>query len=351
MTAADSGPESARTRPLLDIIVPTWNRAACLRLLLETLERELAGLHDRVAVLVSDNGSTDDTPAVLAEFAARLPSLRGVRHAQNLGADENFCRSVEATDGQWFWLFGDDDLPAAGLVRLLLDLLAAQSPDLVNLRSDWMPQLVDNAPDAPLRDLRAWSLDRQSFARRVNVWTTFISGTVVRRDTFAATAGAAGLRRHTATQLVQLSWVLGTLARGTRFLDLRAPCILATSGNTGGYKLIKVFGDHFPAIVEAEFGAGSPLAVAMLRRLVIGFLPTQLWIFRFGHAGDFGHEDVAATLRPRLGRVPGFSLLVAIGHAGRPVAAVALRCCAIVNRLVRLADRASAWWAGSRRLT
>lgn len=350
MTPTDSAPGSARARPLLDIIIPTWNRAACLRLLLETLERELAGLHDRVAVLVSDNASTDGTPALVSEFAGRLPGLRSVRHEQNLGPDENFCRAVEATDGRWFWIFGDDDLPAAGLIGLLADLLQAQSPDLVNLRSDWLPRLVDNAPGSPLRDLQAWSLDRPSFARRVNVWTTFISGTIVRRDTFAATAGAAGLRRHAGSQLVQLSWVLGTLARGTRFLDLRAPCILATSGNTGGYKLLKVFGDNFPAIVEAEFGARSPIAVAMLRRLVIGFLPTQLWIFRFGHAGDFAPEHAAATLRPRLGGVPGFSLLVAIGHARKPLAALALRCCAILNRFVRLADRASAHRAGGRPL-
>ena len=334
----------------LALIVPTYNRAACLRLLLTTLERELGGLHDMVDVLVSDNASTDGTPDVVREFETRLPSMRSVRHAENLGPDENFCRCVERVDAGHFWIMGDDDLPAAGLIPRLLSLLDEHAPDLVNLRSDWRPVLVDNAPDAPLEGLDAWSLGGQGFARRVNVWTTFISGIVVRRATFVATASAADLRRFGGSYLVQLSWVLGTLARGKTFLDLRAPCILATSGNTGGYKILQVFGENFAGIVGQVFGRESPIARAMIRRCIIGFLPTLLWTFRFGRVGEFAQEDAAEAMRPALGSYAAFPLLLAIGHAPRSIATATLALCRFIDRVVRVADRVAGVLAGDRRL-
>lgn len=334
----------------LALIVPTYNRAACLRLLLATLEVELQGLHERVPVLVSDNCSTDSTPDVVREFAPRLPAMRSIRHAENLGPDENFCRCVELVDADYFWIMGDDDLPAAGLVAKLLRLLDEQAPDLVNLRSVWRPELVDNDPAAPIGTLGAWSLGRLGFARRVNVWTTFISGIVVRRDTFVAAASAADLRRFGGSYLVQLSWVLGTLARGKTFLDLRGPCILATSGNTGGYRILQVFGKNFADIVGAVFGPRSPIARAMIRRCIIGFLPNLLWTYRFGHVGTFATEDPAEAMRPTLGGYAAFPLLLAIGHAPRPVATATLALSRFIDRVVRVVDRATSALAGDKRL-
>ena len=62
-------------QPLLTIAIPTFNRAAQLRVLLEALEPQIAG-RPEVEVFVSDNASTDETPQVTASAAAHFGCLR-----------------------------------------------------------------------------------------------------------------------------------------------------------------------------------------------------------------------------------------------------------------------------------
>src|SRR5690242_9309524 len=58
-------------RPLCSVVVPTYDRMALLRRTLESLARQDLGV-DAFEVLVVDDGSTDDTPAVAREYADRL---------------------------------------------------------------------------------------------------------------------------------------------------------------------------------------------------------------------------------------------------------------------------------------
>ncbi len=147
---------------------------------------------------------------------------------------------------RFFWIIGDDDMPRAGVVRELLTLLERENPDLVYLNSDWRQALTDNDPHDPVTTLEAASLDRMSFARRVHVWSTFISGMVVNRDRYFSRHENASLRRFAGTGLVQLAWVLETLNTGRKFLHVEQRCVLATAGNTGGYAVFHVFGANFP---------------------------------------------------------------------------------------------------------
>jgi glycosyltransferase involved in cell wall biosynthesis len=326
-------------RPLLLIIVPTYNRANCLRLLLATLAKEIDGFGDRVSVLVSDNASSDETPEVARAFQALVPSAHVIRHEHNLGPDENFCRCVELADADYFWIIGDDDLPRAGAMRQILQLLGQQAPDLLYMQSDWRETVVDNDPKAPLESMRVHLLDRLEFARRVNVWTTFISGLIVRRDVFAQGANALQLRRYNGTNLVQLSWVLGTLERSRKLFYVPDTCVIATAGNTGGYAVLKVFGENFPAIVSERFGVDSPISNAMIRRCAVEFLPGLLWALRFGNVGKFARENPSAVLRPQLGRYAVYPLLVLIGRAPKLFAGTALVICKLVVRGLRVADR------------
>lgn len=328
--------------PLLTIAVPTYNRADCLELLLSTLLRELQGLEGRVAVVVGDNASTDRTTEVTAAFAAAWRDTVLVRHEQNLGMDGNFCGCAERVRTPYFWVVGDDDLPRAGAVRAVLSLLEREAPDLVYLDSRWLPDLKDMAPAPPVETLQAVALGRLAFARRVHVWTTYLSGMVVRSTPLLG--DPARLRRYADTQLSQLAWVLEALGRGQRFIHVTTPCVFATEGNTGGYKVLQVFGQNFPAIVREALAqtkpAGASLAHAILRRTALGYLPDLLWGLRAAKLGRFEHEDAAAVLRPQFGTSIAFHcLLRPIGHASRPIARMALAAAHLASRIVRAGDR------------
>lgn len=324
----------------ITIIVPTYNRAAHLDRLLATLATELAGLENRVSVVIGDNCSTDETPALTAEFARSWQDTQVLRHPSNLGAEGNFCRCLEHVQSPYFWIVGDDDLPRAGFVRALVDLLDRAAPDLVYINSRWSPALTDNEPGDPVRALDAIQMDRQTFARRVHVWTTFISGVVVRRE-FAA---GPALRRFTGTSLVQLGWVFNALDRGERFVHVRNVGVLATSGNTGGYRVLQVFGSNFQRVtLEALSGSRTSrsMARAMITRTTMMFLPHLVWQFRLGTLGDFtAKEPLAEALSPQVRRSLAYWLLL------RPMAQWPEPAARVVLKLATIAARAVAGWDG-----
>ena len=109
--------------PRLSICIPTFNRALNLQAALEGAIAEVRTLpQGLVEILVSDNCSTDATPAVLDAFEARFP-LRRVRNAENLGFDRNYLNCVEQARGTFIWIIGDDDVLLPGALARILAAL------------------------------------------------------------------------------------------------------------------------------------------------------------------------------------------------------------------------------------
>lgn len=98
--------------PLLSVVIPTWNRS---RLVCEAIESALAQRPGAVEVIVVDDGSTDDTRAVLAERFGpeikllRLPKRGGVRAARNAGAKLATGELLAFLDSDDLWLPGKLD--------------------------------------------------------------------------------------------------------------------------------------------------------------------------------------------------------------------------------------------------
>ncbi|RMH15440.1 MAG: glycosyltransferase [Acidobacteria bacterium] len=69
----------------LSLIIPLYNEAGNLAILASEIERALAPHAGRYEVIFVDDGSTDDSPRVLAELAAKLPQVRVLRSRRNQG--------------------------------------------------------------------------------------------------------------------------------------------------------------------------------------------------------------------------------------------------------------------------
>lgn len=327
--------------PLLTIIVPTYNRAQHLRALLDVLLIELKGVHDQVNVIIGDNASTDQTPEVIHSFSSEATSgVRVLRHASNVGPDENFCRCVEAVSSPYFWIIGDDDLPRAGALSSLLKLLQSERPDLVYLCSSWSETLEHNSPDNPIPSpLNAVRLDRSAFARRVHVWSSFISGCIVSRSL----APDPDLRRYTGTNLVQLGWVLGAICHGRRFIVVKDPTVFATAGNTGGYSVLKVFGQNFQRITRDVFSqdhTSRQVGELIVRRTSLSFLPDLVWGFRQARLGKFDQsETVESALEPQLGKSLIYRwVILPVAKLPEGAARVALKGAHTLARLLHIYD-------------
>jgi glycosyltransferase involved in cell wall biosynthesis len=118
-------------------IVPVFNGE---RFVSEAVESILAQTHRPLEVVVVDDGSTDRTPAVLAEFGDRIRTFRqenaGPSAARNLGLEESRGEYVAFLDADDLWV---DDKIEAQLTVLRgdpeLDLCSG------HIRSFWIPEL------------------------------------------------------------------------------------------------------------------------------------------------------------------------------------------------------------------
>lgn len=91
--------------PVVTVVIPTHDRSA---LLADTLRSVVAQRGVDLQVIVVDDGSSDDTAAVVARLADTRVTL--VRHECSRGVSAARNRGVEAADGDWIAFLDDDDL-------------------------------------------------------------------------------------------------------------------------------------------------------------------------------------------------------------------------------------------------
>ncbi|MBW8807565.1 MAG: glycosyltransferase, partial [Lysobacter sp.] len=81
----------------LSLVIPCYNEAANLPLLVARLRETF--LDDRAEVVLVDNGSTDDSPAVLAQLLAGQQRIRSVRVEVNQGYGYGILTGLRAARG------------------------------------------------------------------------------------------------------------------------------------------------------------------------------------------------------------------------------------------------------------
>ena len=108
------------TRPAVTVVVPTHDRAATLPRLLRTV---LGQTFTDLELVVVDDGSTDDTAAVLAQCTD--PRLTTVRHPEALGVSSARNSGTRIASGRYVAWCDDDDVWAPHKLELQLAALEA----------------------------------------------------------------------------------------------------------------------------------------------------------------------------------------------------------------------------------
>lgn len=91
------------TIPTISLVIPTYNRG---HLIAETIDSALAQVRPFLEIIVVDDGSQDDTAAVLANYAGRVQLLSGPNGGVQLARN----RGVKAARGEFIALCDSDDL-------------------------------------------------------------------------------------------------------------------------------------------------------------------------------------------------------------------------------------------------
>ncbi|HEX7652970.1 MAG TPA: glycosyltransferase [Verrucomicrobiae bacterium] len=104
-------------RPLVSLCVPTYNGAAHLAACLDSLT---AQTFRDFEVIITDDASTDGTPDLAREFAARDPRFVFHANPRRLGLVGNWNHGIGLARGTWIkQVFQDDYLRPACLARML----------------------------------------------------------------------------------------------------------------------------------------------------------------------------------------------------------------------------------------
>jgi glycosyltransferase involved in cell wall biosynthesis len=121
--------------PLLSICIPTYNRADLLRYCLENL-RALDAFGLDYEIVVVDHASTDATPHVLAEAAARWDNVRYFRQAHAVGIERQFTGCLRMGRGTFTTYVADDDKIIPGKLVEYVRYLQAH-PEASALYAPW----------------------------------------------------------------------------------------------------------------------------------------------------------------------------------------------------------------------
>lgn len=109
-------------KPILTVGIPTYNRARYLDECLGWICGE-AGNNPDVEILVSDNGSTDNTEDVVNKYKASYNNVVYYKQIQNLGFDRNIKSIFDLANGEYVKPHGDDDLFTPGSINNIINII------------------------------------------------------------------------------------------------------------------------------------------------------------------------------------------------------------------------------------
>jgi glycosyltransferase involved in cell wall biosynthesis len=114
----------------ISIVTPAFNASSFLR---ETIDSVLAENYPSLDYVVVDDGSTDDTPAILAAYGARIRVL----HRPNSGEQSAVNAGVAVATGDLVAVINADDPIRPGLLVAAAQAFAVR-PELVAVYPDWI---------------------------------------------------------------------------------------------------------------------------------------------------------------------------------------------------------------------
>ncbi len=108
--------------PLVSVAIVTYNSAQTIK---ETLDSVYAQTHQNIELIVSDDGSNDETISICTEWMGehreRFVRCELVTVSENTGVSANYNRAFNACKGEWIKDFDGDDIMLPNCVAECVD--------------------------------------------------------------------------------------------------------------------------------------------------------------------------------------------------------------------------------------
>ena len=144
---------------VLTILIPTYNRAERVSALVQFLLTEVEYHSGRVAIVVSNNVSSDNTSLLLSSVRSPYFELHD-RTVHLPTVEEHMFQAVHLCHSPYVWFLGDDDMPILYNIRYVVSLLSELTHDFLVFNSmtitndnsaagGWIAQLDDEIFKTP----------------------------------------------------------------------------------------------------------------------------------------------------------------------------------------------------------
>ncbi len=136
---------AVKKEPRVSVVVPVYNVEKYLRRSLDSILAQTLG---DIEVVCVDDGSTDGSPAILEEYAAKDPRIRVLRQA-NAGAGAARNAGLAAAKGEYLFFFDPDDSCDVRMLEVLYARARRKRADVVVMGQ----KVVDAETGATIKDI------------------------------------------------------------------------------------------------------------------------------------------------------------------------------------------------------
>lgn len=291
---------------VLSIVIPTYNRAELLQFLIKSIIYDFNFWPEDLELVIIDNASTDHTREMVERYIFEGVPIRLVVNKCNIGMDGNLAACFNISEAKYLWQIGDDEVLYQGCAKYVLNFCRTKDFGLLHIESvgflkgEQAGQLVHKIPEK----INPRLLNSTQIIRRANVFLTFISANIVNRHLLMSEEPKFNSEEEINTYLPQLAWIYGVLRLSNRHFYINSPLFGALVGNTGGYRLIEVFGVNLLEITNRRLCSFFPEARSIMANSVLTrLLPGELMAIgqKSASCNDFEDECLGLSLEKAFG--------------------------------------------------
>jgi glycosyltransferase involved in cell wall biosynthesis len=183
---------------ILSICIATFNRSKYLK---ESLQSIVGQFDDpevakNVNVYVLDNISEDNTKEVVLKFVDHFENIVLIEDNKRRDMAKGIVKSASLGDGNYLWVFSDDDLMIAGCLKKIITVLQKTPADLLLLNIDSFVEknrthrtnLFKESENRYFNNRREfWLYLNTKFYYDIDYFTTYCSNWILKKNYFDKT--------------------------------------------------------------------------------------------------------------------------------------------------------------------